>query len=94
MFYIMAQIKIQDPEKYAEYQDGFLPIFAKYEGEILAVSDDVNVLEGDWPYSRAVIIRFPSEDKARAWFASPEYLELAKIRHGASEGTIISFPGF
>lgn len=94
MFYIVAQIRIDDPEGYAAYQDGFLPIFAQFEGEILAVSDDVNVLEGDWPYSRAVVIRIPSEEKARAWYASPEYLELAKIRHAASEGTIISFQDF
>lgn len=94
MFYIVAEIRIDDPKRYAEYQDGFLPVFARYEGEILAVSDDVRVLEGKWPYTRSVIIRFPSEEKAKAWYASPEYLELARIRHEASESVIISFEGF
>ena len=92
--YIVAHIKIENREEYARYEAGFLEIFAKYEGELLAVSDEPQVIEGEWPYTRAVILRFPDADEARRWYESPEYQALAKHRWEASEGTIVSLAGF
>jgi uncharacterized protein (DUF1330 family) len=47
------------------------------------------VLEGEWPYGRTVLIRFPSEQEARRWFDSEEYTKLKQHRLNASEGNII-----
>ena len=57
--YIVASIAIEDREEYRKYQDGFLEIFSRYKGELLAVSDSPRVIEGEWPFTRAVILRFP-----------------------------------
>ena len=66
--YIVASIAVEDWETYGRYQDGFLDVFAKYKGELLAVSDTPQVIEGQWPYTRAVILRFPDEAEARRWY--------------------------
>lgn len=94
--YIVASIRITDPTEYAKYQAGFMDIFTKYRGELLGVSDapNVEVIEGDWPFTRAVLLRFPDEAEARRWYQSPEYRELSKHRWSASTGTVIAFEGF
>lgn len=91
--YIVASIAVQDWEEYGRYQAGFLDIFAKYRGELLAVSDEPRVIEGDWPYTRAVIIRFPDADEARRWYESPEYQAIAQHRWRGSKGTVIIMNG-
>ena len=56
--------------------------------------EDHDILEGEWPFTRAVLISFETAEKARAWMNSPEYQEIAKHRHAASTGTVMMVPGF
>ena len=92
--YVMAHIAIEDRDEYARYEAGFLEIFSQYRGELLAVSDAPEVVEGEWPYTRAVLIRFPDAEEARRWYESPEYQALARHRWNASTGSIIRVDGF
>ena len=92
--YIVASIRITDRTEYDKYQAGFMDIFAKYRGELLGVSDSPTVLEGEWPFTRAVLLRFPDEAEARRWYSSPEYRKLSEHRWNASTGTVIAFEGF
>jgi len=50
------------------------------------------VIEGEWPFTRAVLLRFPDEEEARRWYQSPEYQALSQHRWNASTGTVIAFP--
>jgi uncharacterized protein (DUF1330 family) len=88
--YIVASIAIRDRGGYARYQEGFAEIFARYKGELLAVSDEPEIVEGEWPYTRAVLIRFPDADEARRWYESPDYQALAQHRWRASTASIIA----
>ncbi len=87
--YFLAQITIRDREGYQKYLDGFDEIFGRYKGIVVAVDEHPTVLEGSWPFSRTVLIRFPDEAEARRWYDSPEYRELVKHRHGSSEANIV-----
>lgn len=87
--YIIAQIKIHDRKEYEIYENGFDEIFAKYKGMLMAVDESTEILEGEWPYTRTVLITFRREEDARAWFNSSEYQELAKHRRNASDGNIV-----
>ncbi len=91
--YIMASIAIEDPEEYGKYQDGFLEVFEKYQGQLLAVSDEPEVVEGDWPFTRAVLLRFPDEAEARRWYESTEYQAIAQHRFRASTSSIVAVQG-
>lgn len=92
--YIVANIRITDRTEYDQYQAGFMEIFAKYRGELLAVSDAPEVIEGEWPFTRAVLLRFPDQAEARRWYESPEYQKLSRHRWNGSTGTVIGFEGF
>lgn len=91
--YFIAQIRIHDREEYHRYEQGFDEIFAQYNAEVVVVDDHPTILEGQWPYTRAVIIRFPNEGEARRWYDSAEYQTLAQHRLRASQADIILVKG-
>ena len=91
--YIIAQIDIHDRAEYDKYQAGFLEIFSLYAGKLLVVSEDAQVVEGEWPYTRTVLIRFPSAEEARRWYEAPEYQALAQHRFRASRANVVMAEG-
>ena len=91
--YLVAQIQIENPEVYQQYADGFRPTILPYEGEILAVDNEGEVLEGEWALPRTVILKFPSIEQAKNWYHSSAYQELVKFRHQASKGNVILVRG-
>ncbi len=64
--YLVAQINIHDRDRYAQYEAGFMDVFAQYGGEILAIDEAPAVLEGQWSCTRTVLIRFADDAAARA----------------------------
>ena len=44
--YIIAQIEIADREEYGKYESGFMDIFIKYQGKLLSVDEEPQLLEG------------------------------------------------
>jgi uncharacterized protein (DUF1330 family) len=91
--YFIARINIHNPGEYARYLEGYDEIFARYNGTVVAVDDNVKLLEGEWPYGRTVLIRFPSSQELLAWYESPEYQTLAKHRRKASTANIVLVKG-
>ena len=91
--YLIAKISITDREEYGLYEAGFIDIFSAYKGKILAVDENVKLLEGEWPVTRTVLIEFPSEEDAMDWYTSEEYQRLAKHRFASSEADIILIHG-
>ena len=65
--YLIAQITIHDHETYKRYLDGADAILARHTGEVVVVDDSPTILEGKWPYTRTVVIRFRNEDDAKRW---------------------------
>lgn len=92
--YVIGQLDIHDPEAYQAYLGGFMPIFEKHGGELLATSRaETEILEGSWAMPRTVVMRFPSVEKAKAWHNDPEYLELAEIRHQTASTNLVVIEG-
>ena len=90
---VIAQIKIEDPEGYKEYLQGFMPIFESYGGRILAATRDTDVVEGMWAYPRTMVMQFPSLQDARDWLDDPEYRALAAIRHRTARTNMVVLEG-
>ena len=70
-----------------------MEIFAQYGGEMLAVDESPTVLEGQWPHTRSVLIRFAGKAAADAWYKSDAYQELARRRWEASVADIAVLQG-
>ena len=92
-FYLIAHVEIRDPETYALYGAGFMPVLQQYKGQLLAVSDAPEVLEGETAGGRRVVVAFENRDVAMAWWNSPEYRAIVVHRHAASDALILGMEG-
>lgn len=87
--YIIAQFKIHDRAGYDRYEAGFMEVFEEYDGAVLSVDEEPDVLQGEWTATRCVLIEFPSKESALAWMTSDAYQAIAADRLAASTGTAI-----
>ena len=81
--YFIPHNTVNDPDGYRQYEKGFFPILKPYGARFVTYDDSVTVLEGERAEGRTIIIEFPSEEVLMQWWNSPEYNELAKLRHAS-----------
>lgn len=86
--YAVALINIHDRKTYEQYSAGFMDIFTQHQGTMLAVDEAPVTLEGDWPYTRTVLIEFPDRAALDAWYFSEAYQRLMQHRTSASVASI------
>ena len=79
-YYFVAQIRVHDLETYQKYLDKVDEVFTKYRGKYLSVDADPVILEGEWNYSRSVLIQFESKEDFENWYHSSDYQEILKFR--------------
>ena len=78
--YIVAQIDVRDPDAYEQYRPLAAASIKKHGGEYLVRGGDLTLLEGEGPLPRVVILKFPSKEKALAWYRSDDYAKALRIR--------------
>jgi uncharacterized protein (DUF1330 family) len=91
--YIVVQVDVKDPARYADYRTMVPPTLAKYGGRFIVRGGKTETLEGDWSPKRFVVVEFPSLEQAKAWWASPEYAEAKALRQATSETQMIVAEG-
>jgi len=91
--FLIADVEVTDPTGYEEYKKGVSVTIAAYQGLYLARGGATVVLEGDWLPSRAVIIEFPSVAQLKAWYDSPEYAPLKRIRLRTAKSRMVIVEG-
>lgn len=68
-----------------KYLDRADEVFKRFKGKYLAVDENPTVLEGEWAYSRVIIIQFPDENEFKRWYESPEYKAILQYRLKAAK---------
>jgi uncharacterized protein (DUF1330 family) len=91
--YIVVSVEVHDPVRYEDYRKSVLPTIEKFGGRFLVRGGKMEVLEGDWPARRIVIVEFPSVEIARAWWNSPEYAAPKALRQATSHSEMILVEG-
>jgi len=91
--YLIVQVEVTDPDTFEEYKKQVAPTTEKYGGEYVVRGGEMEVLEGECPYPRMVVLRFPSVADAKAWYTSPEYEGPMAIRKSASNANVILVEG-
>jgi uncharacterized protein (DUF1330 family) len=92
--YILNNMTIHDRAEYDSYLRAFMGVFRKFQGEILAAVDAPAPVEGEWPYDRTILLRFPSREEALRWSESPEYREIASHRRNGTRSNVVILEGF
>ena len=91
--YLVALLNILDREELDKYRAGVHETIDRYKGEIVISNETVEVIEGDWPYSKTVVIKFPTMEAAKQWYNSPEYQKIVQFRFRAAKTRLIFVEG-
>lgn len=91
--YVIVHVDITNWEKFQKYIKETPRVTAQYGGRYVVRAGETAVLEGTAPAGRTVVIEFPSMQRAKEWYNSPEYQEIKRLREGASTGSIIAVEG-
>jgi uncharacterized protein (DUF1330 family) len=91
--YIIVNIEITDPERYAEYIKVVPPTIAEFGGKYLARGGRNERLEGNYEPKRLVILQFDTYEKAKAWWSSDDYHNPKLLRQSASITDMILVDG-
>lgn len=83
--YVIADVKVSDPEQYKNYSALTPAAISAAGGEIMVRGGETTVLEGNWQPGRVVVVRFESVDAAKAFYDSALYTEARGKRAGATE---------
>ena len=82
--YVIYQGEVLDPVRYDEYKDKAAASILSAGGRYVVRGGDVEVLEGEAPAGRTVVLEFPTRQAAVDWYRGDEYTEIRKIREGAA----------
>ena len=91
--YMISDITVRDRTAVEIYRTRAVDAIHLCGGRYLARLGDVQVLEGSWNPNMIVIVEFPSLEKARAWYRSPEYAFALKVRDTALSRNLILVDG-
>jgi len=91
--YVLAEVEIVNADGYKAYSAVVPGTIDQYGGRFLVRGMEAQVLEGDWPVLRRVLIEFPSKARALEWWNSPEYREPMALRRAHSKGRLILLDG-
>lgn len=75
-----------------EYLKRIDATLAPFAGRFLVHGGEIEVLEGAWP-GHLIVIEFPDRARASAWYASPAYQAILRLRTDNAEGDAIIAEG-
>ena len=83
--YVIVDMKITDPQRYKDYMAAAPAAVAAAGGEYLVRGGRNEVLEGEWQPTRMAMLRFPSYEKAKAFYDDELYRAARAKREGTTE---------
>ena len=69
------------------------PTVGAYGGRYVVRGGSVDVREGGWTPSRLVVLEFPTVERARAWWDSPEYAPAKAVRQSCADTQLVITEG-
>lgn len=91
--YIVGEVTITDPEAYGVYRNQVLPTIEAHGGRFVIRGGPAHLIEGSGEPGRIVVIEFPDQARARAWYNSPEYQAILPLRTNNSSGRLVLVDG-
>jgi uncharacterized protein (DUF1330 family) len=91
--YILANVDVKDPAAYEEYKRLSTIAMKAHGAEVCVRGGKTEVLEGDWTPHRVVLLKFPSMEKAKAFYDSPEYRAAIKARENIAVMRMVLIEG-
>jgi uncharacterized protein (DUF1330 family) len=91
--YVIYQGVVTDPEQYDRYKARAAETIAAAGGRYVVRGGDIEVLEGEAPPGRTVVLEFPTMQAARDWYHGADYVDTRKMRDGAAQARMYVVDG-
>ncbi|MGE0700626.1 MAG: DUF1330 domain-containing protein [Hyphomicrobiaceae bacterium] len=91
--YLIAQIIIHDADEYKKYTDEFRTIIMRYGGAVVARGLPAEIIEGEWPFPRTILLKFRDGDGAKRWYADADYQRIVQHRFKSSRANLVVLKG-
>ena len=91
--YLIAEVDVTDPTSMHKYGEKVPETLAPFNHQYLVRSRKIQVLEGEAPKGRILVIAFDSAEKAREWYDSPAYEAIRPIRQSSAKSRIFIVEG-
>jgi uncharacterized protein (DUF1330 family) len=90
--FMIFTMELHDPNWLADYRAKAPAVVAKYGGEYVARSTNVEVLEGGVAApTTAAVLKFPSLQRLKDFLQSDEYRPFKEARQAGSRSVILGF---
>ena len=83
--YLIVEMNITDMAQYKQYMAEAPASVKAFGGAYLVRGGKQETLEGDWTPHRVAVLRFPSYEKAKAFYDDAHYKQVRAKRLGATE---------
>jgi len=91
--YFVVQATITDEPQFQKYREAVVPLIARFGGKLTARGAKVDVLEGEHDTRPVVMFEFPTMAAVHAFWSSPDYVPIKKLREGIATINVWAFPG-
>lgn len=92
--YVLVEVTVHDFSEYEEYKKLTPASISAFDGKFVVRGGQTKTLEGNWSPQRIVVLEFPSVERAKAWWDSPEYAPAKAIRQRTASTQMILVEGF
>ena len=92
-YFISDQQEVTDPDTLKTYAAGVMNTVNQYGGKVIVRDGNPEGVEGDWDPKRVIILEFSDKAALQAWYGSPEYSELLKMRLASARGNAMMVEG-
>jgi uncharacterized protein (DUF1330 family) len=91
--YVISELEVLDPVGIETYRTLAAKSIAQYGGRYLVRGGVADIAEGGPPPRNIIVVEFPSMERLRQWYASPEYAEALEVRTTALDRRLIFVEG-
>jgi uncharacterized protein (DUF1330 family) len=91
--YLIANIRVNDAERYKEYVAAVPVLIAKHGGRYRVRGGETTVLEGGWSPDRLVVLEFPDRAAALAFYDDPAYAPFKALRQSIADSSLTLVDG-
>ena len=83
--YVIVEANITDMDRFKDYMAAAPATLEAAGGEYLVRGGKLETLEGEWTPVRLTLLRFPSYEKAKAFYDDAQYSKTRELRKGTTE---------
>jgi uncharacterized protein (DUF1330 family) len=92
--YIISEVsEVVDPAAMERYRALAEATIKQYDGRYLVRGGAWENLEGEWELERTIVVEFPSWERAKAWYRSPEYATARELSRVALKRKMLMVDG-